>query len=366
MSARIKININPKILRWSREEAGYEFKDFAKRFGEEKYLDWESTGKDIPLGKLKLISNLVKRQLAVFFLNNVPDKITKPRDYRNLNPEKSKLSPDILAVIRDVTYFRETALELEGQQYWNSRYEWLEQALSLNADELIKSLREILNVSMEVQFSWKSESIAYREWRKAVERQLGIFVFQFSMPMNEAQGFCFSDFAPYAIIVNSKHSYTGRIFTIFHELAHILKHHSGICLIENLKIGQGEEWECNQFAGKFLVPDELLMETDSLEEINSLAKRFKVSREVYLRRLKENNLISEKKFFLYLDKIKESYIPKAKLKKDLKIKREILSKASRGESFYNLILEALNENKLSYTKASDLLDLNISKILNEA
>lgn len=366
MSTRIKININPQILKWSREEAGFEYKDFAKKFGEENYQNWESTGRDIPLGKLKLISNLVKRQLAVFFLTNVPEKIKKPRDYRNLNPDKSKLSNEVLNVIRDVTYFRETAMELEGQVYWNNMYSWLNDIKKSNENSLIQYVRNLLNISLEDQLNWESESKAYREWRQAVERHLSIFVFQFSMPMNEAQGFCFSDFSPYAIVTNSKHSYSGRIFTIFHELAHILKHHSGICLIDTVANNQSEEWECNLFAGKFLVPDEVLIPVNSIEEINSLARKFKVSREVYLRRLKENNIITDTKFHQFLIEIKNSYKTIDNKKKKGFVKPEVLSKATRGRTFYNLVLESLNENRISYTKASDLLDLKIAKIINEA
>jgi len=307
LSTRIKLDINPQILKWSREEAGFEFKDFAKKFGEKNYQNWESTGRNIPLGKLKLISNLVKRQLAVFFLNNVPEKIKKPRDYRNLNPDKSKLSNEVLNVIRDVTYFRETALELEGEAYWNRMYSWLKDVNGMDENALIKFIRNLLNVPLEDQLNWESENKAYREWRHAVERHLSIFVFQFSMPMNEAQGFCFSDFHPYAIVTNSKHSYSGRIFTIFHELAHILKHHSGICLIDYVTKNQSEEWDCNLFAGKFLVPDEVLIPANSLEQINSFARKFKVSREVYLRRLKENRMINDSQFHQYLAEIKMSY-----------------------------------------------------------
>ncbi len=366
---RIEVNINPGILRWAREEAGFDASEIAEKVNVsiEHYKIWEKKGKNIPLGKLKKIAGQYKRQLAIFFLPDVPEKINKPKDFRNLSLTKSKLSKDVLNVMRDVTYFRQTALEIQGDSYWRLRYNWLNEVESIkqNNDEFSKWLREKLNINIDDQLSWKSDNEAYRNWRQAVENQLGILIFQFSMPLDEVQGFCFTDSLPYSIIVNSKLSYSSRLFTIFHELAHIVRHHSGICIIDNVNEMQQEEFSCNSFAGKFLIPENNLIPTENLAEIQTYANKLKVSREVYLRRMKEENEISSTKFFVLLDKIKASYKPTTP-KAGFAVKPEVLSRASRGETFFNLVLDALNQNKLSYTQASAMLDLKISKVLNEA
>ena len=366
---RIEVNINPEILKWAREEAGFDPSEIADKVNvsKERYKIWEKQGQNIPLGKLKTIAGQYKRQIAVFFLPDVPAKINKPKDFRNLTPIQSKLSKEVLTVIRDVTYYRQTALELQGENYWKGRYSWLKEIESIKQDNnaLANWLREKLNISIDDQLRLKSENEAFRNWRQAVENQLGILIFQFSMPLNEVQGFCFTDSFPYAIVVNSKHYYTSRLFTIFHEVAHIVRHHSGICIVDNVNEKQQEEFSCNSFAGKFLVPQNNLATTENLSEIQTYANKLKVSREVYLRRLKEENEITSIKFFALLDKIKAAYKPKIK-KGGFAVKPEILSRASRGETFFNLILEALNQNRLSYTQASTMLDLKISKILNEA
>lgn len=365
---RINVNINPNMLAWAREEAGYDASEIAMKvkIPTEKYKTWENQGENIPLGKLKDIANYYKRQLAVFFLPEVPQKIKKPKDFRNIMPVKSKLSPKVLFVMREVTYFCQTALEFKGEAYWKDRYNWIKEIgdSNKNSDTIAGWLREKLNISINDQLSWKSSNEAYRVWRRAIENQLGILVFQFPMPLKEVQGFCFTDSVPYAIIVNSNHSYTGRIFSIFHELAHVIKHTSGICLWDNVTEKQNEEWECNSFAGNFLVPKRELQATDDLIEIQTYANKFKISPEVYLRRLKEENNISAVKFFDLLGRIKASYHPS--VPKEVKIRREVLSRASRGETFYTLVLDALNQNRISYTQASGMLDLNISRVLSEA
>lgn len=367
--ARIEVNINPGILKWAREEAGFDPSEIANKIdiSLDRYKVWEKKGQNIPLGKLKNLAGQYKRQLAVFFLPDVPDKIKRPKDFRNLSPTQSKLSKEVLTVIRDVTYFRQTALELQGERYWKSRYNWVSEVENIknNNIALASWLREKLNITIDDQLAWKSDSEAYKNWRQAVENQLGILIFQFSMPLNEVQGFCFTDNHPYAIVVNSRHNYNSRLFTIFHELAHIVRHHSGICIVDNVNEKQQEEFSCNSFAGNFLVPQNNLIATDNLSEIQAYANKLKVSREVYLRRLKEENEISSTKFFALLDKIKESYKPLTK-KSGFAVKPEVLSRASRGETFFNLVLDGLNQNRLSYTQASTMLDLKISKVLNEA
>lgn len=367
--SRIEVNINPGVLRWAREEAGFDPSEIAAKVNIpiDRYKVWEKKGQNIPLGKLKTIAGQYKRQLAVFFLPTIPEKIKKPKDFRNLSLKQSKLSKDVLAVIRDVTYFRQIALELQGEKAWKERYNWLTEIENFKQDniKLASWLREKLNINIDDQLSWKSDNEAYRNWRQAVENQLGVLIFQFPMPLKEVQGFCFTDNLPYAIVVNSKHHYNSRLFTIFHELAHIVRHHSGICIVDNVSEKQQEEFSCNSFAGNFLIPDINLIPTENLAEIQTYANKLKVSREVYLRRLKEANHISPTKFFALLDKIKASYKPDSK-KNGFPVKPELKSRASRGETFFNLVLDGLNQNRLSYTQASTLLDLRISKVLNEA
>ncbi|NCS88087.1 MAG: hypothetical protein CO127_10295 [Ignavibacteria bacterium CG_4_9_14_3_um_filter_36_18] len=363
---RVEININPKILRWAREEAGYDQSEIAGRVDitVDRYKLWENEGKNIPLGKLKTIANTYQRQLAVFLLPTVPDKIFKPKDYRNLSSTESRLSPKTLGVIREVTYLRETAFELHGETYWKERYEWIDNAKIKVNDSASFSLqlRELLNISIEDQMKWGTENEAYRNWRSAVEDRLGIFVFQFAMPMNEVHGFCSNNAYPYAIVTNSNHSYAGRIFTIFHELAHILRQQSGMCLFENATEKQKDEWECNEFAGYFLAPEQFIEKTYDLRAITHYASKLKISREVYLRRMKEENKISNTMFFNLLDEIKTTYKPKTK--KGF-VKPEVKSRASRGVTFFTMILDAMYSNQISYTKASNALDLNISTLLRE-
>jgi Zn-dependent peptidase ImmA (M78 family) len=125
-----------------------------------------------------------------------------------------------------------------------------------------------------------------------------------------------------------------------------------------------EEFECNAFAGKFLVPYSQVEATNDLKEIRRFANKLGVSREVYLRRMKDEELISDVKFFTLLDQIKATY-KESSGKSSGFVMPEVKSKASRGETFFNMVLDAVNNNQISYTEASDVLDLRVNRLVNE-
>ena len=79
--SRIEVNINPGVLRWAREEAGFDPSEIADKvnISIDRYKVWEKKGQNIPLGKLKTIAGQYQRQLAVFFLPDIPEKIKKPK-----------------------------------------------------------------------------------------------------------------------------------------------------------------------------------------------------------------------------------------------------------------------------------------------
>jgi Zn-dependent peptidase ImmA (M78 family) len=358
-------NINPKILKWARLEVGLTIEEISVKVDAKigDYKNWEATGEGIPFSKLKELGKQFSRQIATFFMSEIPSSNKKPKDYRNLT--NSELTKDVLLVMRKVNTYRNTSIEFEGEEYWKKRYSW-EEKFQKNKKEnkiIIKELRSVLGISIEEQLSFKDQNIAYSRWRNAIEDKLGIFVFQFAMPLDKVQGFCYSDYKPYSIVVNSKHPPTARIFTMFHELAHILKHQSGICITDKINNSNLIEFDCNKFAAEFLIPETCIVDTDVLSEITKYANKLKISREVYLRRIHDIGVLNDIKFFKLLDEIKSTYnIGK---KTDGFVKPEVKSRAERGVTYYNMVYDSLGKNKINYTQAKELLGLSISKILSE-
>lgn len=362
----LKVNINPKLLEWARKESGFQESQIAEALSikAEKYIHWETHGKDIPFGKLKDISTKFKRQIATFFLEEIPPKNKKPKDYRNLNLADATLSPETLLAMRRAHKFQSMAFELEGAEFWEKKFLWLNDIKKFKTDEEIANwLRGKLKISIEDQFHFKTNSEAYKKWRNAIEDNLGILTFQFAMPLKEVQGFCYSDQLPYSVVVSGKNGEAARIFTLFHELAHILKHQSGICLPDHVSSSEQIEYSCNRLAGKFLLPTNAIIFTEDVDEILKYSRRFKVSSEVYLRRMYEEELISQNSFFTLLETVKSRVKPPKKgFAKSTPLQRSI---NQRGVAFYNSVMEGVNKNKLSYSKASDALGLSVKYLIKD-
>ncbi|MCE2489985.1 MAG: ImmA/IrrE family metallo-endopeptidase, partial [Anaerolineae bacterium] len=148
--------------------------------------------------------------------------------------------------------------------------------------------------------------------RSAVE-ELNVLVFQTgffnrnSVPVNEMRGVALDFDQLPIIIMNSKDSVSARIFTIMHELGHLILRQSGLSNFRNFQELNDDELFCNEFAGELLVPSTFLLEEPEVKghfdkrwdenELKGLADQYNVSKAVILRRLLQNNRTT-KTFYL--------------------------------------------------------------------
>ena len=363
-----ELKINPKLLRWAREECGYSPAEIASKIhvDQEKYLLWENTGTGLSLNNLVSLSKACKRQIAFFFLPSVPPKTKKPTDFRNLEPPLARLSDNTLLAIRRTTRFRDFLLQLYGPEYYRDKYSWLTRyresfAEQLDSEESINWIRNLLNYPIEEQTAASiNPETSYKRWRNTVEHNLGIHVFQFAMPKTEAQGFSYSDSFPHCITINNAYPATSRTFTLFHELAHIIRSQSGLCKPDDTILRRKEtstEYDCNSFAGSLLVPAKEVIPAKDKNTIFEYATKFKISSEVYLRRLFTLGFVSEDEFFPLLDEIRKSVLPTKPHYPKSPVTKSI---NSRGEALFNSTLDAVNQRKVPYSLASDILGLKIN------
>ena len=122
--------------------------------------------------------------------------------------------------------------------------------------------------------------------------------------MSEARGFSLGNQPLPLVAVNGKDAPVARIFSLFHELTHVILRNTGLCDLHEYDADQSSvEVYCNRVAAEMLVPEESLLRrvtdrpdrTDewSDDELRELAGTFQVSREVILRRLLTMGFTSE-------------------------------------------------------------------------
>jgi Zn-dependent peptidase ImmA (M78 family)/DNA-binding XRE family transcriptional regulator len=369
----LEVSIEPKVLVWARESIGRKIQEVAKRMNtsEQTVIDWESGQKKPTLLQLeKLAKTIYKRPLAAFFLNTPPVESPLPTDYRILPTDrKPPLSTKTRLAIRRARRLQSLATELiENLNKGVSKIETVR--LSLNPEDISIKIRQGFQISVDEQFKWKNEYRAFNTWKRTLEN-FGILIFQMSIPLEDAiRGFSLVEGKIPTIVLNLKDSVNGRIFSLFHEYAHLLLNESGICNMEerfNLQKDREIEKFCNHFAGAFLVPKDYLLNHHLIklirqhpripdEILEKLAGDFKVSREVILLRLVvlglSSNEFYKQKHTEWEKKAREIKKEEARIYKISQPKKCI---RENGIPFVTLVIDAHHKGVVTYRDVSDYL-----------
>ena len=300
--------VNPKIIAWARKRSGLTIEDLAgvmKRDPDELRM-WEN-GQGAP--SYSCLESLAYQHfnipLAIFFFPE-PPKIDDPvKKFRRLpDYELERFSPDTFHKIRLAQAYQDSLIELLEDTPPKLQ---IHRDLKPNTSPLSQfalKVRQYLGITIEQQFRFKGCDQAFNTWRRAIENA-GIFTFKDSFKDKFVSGFClFHEEAP-IIMVNNSNAFARQIFTIIHELGHILLGINGVTDIEESYIEfmdsmeQSLEVKCNRFTSEVLVPSSafkpeiLLFKKQGIDIVPKLAQKYSVSREVILRRLLDYGAIDQ-------------------------------------------------------------------------
>lgn len=306
----IRENINPALLTFSRERMGYDIPVIARKVSvnEERWLKWEQGEEKPTTNQLITLADKLDRTPAFFYLENVPDEEEPLSEFRTINnlPLESA-SPKLISAIREARRNREELFRLYEAMNKSPKAVPRYSVTERNTTELAKEVRGWLGVTFEMQTSWTSSSNALTNWKNLLEEQ-DLYVLQYpSVEVSENRGFAIAeDFFP-VIGINSRDSYNARIFTLIHELAHVLFRNSVLIndsLTNYFDSNRTLEQKCNRLAAEILVPDEdAVRELNrgdlSVREIKRLSNRFRVSGYVMLIRLQNLDLITQHEYDKY-------------------------------------------------------------------
>lgn len=311
-------SITSSILAWARNRSGYTLEEVARKMGKDVSViaSWEA-GESYPtyLQLEKLAYQIYKRPVALFFFPEPPDECDPAGEFRTLPEfEIENLSADTRLALRQAKAMQIALAELNGGV--NPSVSKLLRGLRIgpkgDPGTIAGEVRDYLGITLEIQRSWKNTEEALKRWRSAIQDN-GIFVFKRSFRQKDISGFCLGDDEFPVIYLNNSTSYSRQIFTLFHELGHLLLRSNGITKKDDRFIdtlaGRAEwiEKNANRFAAEFLVPagelEALLGDAGSImDAVPEYAARYKVSREVILRKCLDKGLINRD---TYLNKADE-------------------------------------------------------------
>jgi Zn-dependent peptidase ImmA (M78 family) len=306
----MRINVAPKMLTWARERVRLDTETLLKVFP--KLNEWEQGASQPTLKQLEKYAGKTHQPIGIFFLPEPPKIYLPIPDFRTMaNVPYSQPSPDLL----DTIYLCQQRQEwyLDFARIHGTEPLSLIGSKSLNND--ITTVAGEISNSLQFGFDQRQQIRTWTEMFRLFIDQVetrGILVMASGvvgsnnyrkLDPEEFRGFALVDDLAPLIFINSNDTISAKIFTLAHELVHLWLGESGVSnmLMDQIPDENIERW-CNQVAAELLVPLADLNNTyndenDFLTEIERLARRYKVSTLVVLRRLFDMNAISRETFW---------------------------------------------------------------------
>jgi Zn-dependent peptidase ImmA (M78 family)/DNA-binding XRE family transcriptional regulator len=372
---KTSIPVNPDVLKWARSSLSLSRKDVAAKLHktESEIEAWENGLSTPSYAQLEnLAYHIYKRPVAVFFFPEVPEEDSPKADFRSL-PESiiSELPSEIVKLYRKAKVYQINLSELfeQNQLVENQIINKFEFLYSTDIQNLALEIRHTLNIDVDMQIRWSNHDEALKKWRQRFEEN-GVFVFKDAFQNDDYSGFCLFDNKFPLIFLNNSLPKTRQIFTLFHELAHLLFKSGGIDIQDKgfFRKLSGDysklEMKCNEFAGEMLLPSKYFQkESLNVDEktISQLASKYKVSREVILRKYLNFGLINEMQYRSWADQ----WIHEAQ---DMRDNRSSggdyyhTQKAYLGETYINLVFGKYFKKQITTEKLADYLGMSVRNI----
>ncbi|MDA4111294.1 MAG: ImmA/IrrE family metallo-endopeptidase [Thaumarchaeota archaeon] len=375
------IAISSKLLKELRESSGYTVESLAEELHRSKddIKELES-GRPISVKEMEKLASIYQRPLTIFFNDEVP-KIPSPQDYR-INREK-QLSPRVFLAERRAYYLAERISDLIEEKSRIPDYSEIKDPAGL-------AVRFRNHLLRGEDFEKVKPRTHLLQWYKdLLENKLRIIVMEYELSTDGSDDVrAFSlDSEIKVIVLNEKDQPAVRLFSLFHEVCHLISRQSGICFPKERQSekekGEGprEERFCDKFASKFLMPSadvDLQVKTHPKRidygGMKKIAGYFGVSRQAMSIELSERHLAKALTYRDYEAKMEEEDEEKEDKKEGDKKrgKKGGIRKGYWDDFFHNrvgnfalrTIEKAYRDNRVSYRDAMDITGLN-SKYTNK-
>jgi Zn-dependent peptidase ImmA (M78 family) len=310
MKQTIRVDVKPELLSWARERAGYDLDALALRFP--RLTAWERGTAQPTLKQVERFASATHTPIGFLFLQEPPVEHIPIPDFRTAgNKRIGRPSPDLL----------ETIYVCQQRQEWYRDFARSEResplpfvgsvSLQSSVEATAENMRDALNFDIEERRQLPTWTEALRRFIEQADT-MGIMVMCSGVVLNnnyrpldpdEFRGFALADDLAPLVFINGADTKAAQMFTLAHELAHIWLGQSAVsdAQASELAGNDAERW-CNQVAAELLVPLTVLRaeyrdQSELQLELNCLAKRFKVSTLVILRRIHDAGGMSKNEFW---------------------------------------------------------------------
>ena len=305
-----RVAVKPELLRWARERSGQSAERLAGKFP--KLTAWERNEAQPTLRQLEDFAKATFTPVGYLFLPEPPVEELPIPDFRTVAAAStSHPSPDLLDTIylcqqRQEWYrdFARTMGEAPLGLVGSARI--TDGVVSAAAD-----MRRTLGLDLDERRRLPTWTDALRRFIQQAD-EVGILVMvsgvvgsnnRRRLDPDEFRGFALADALAPLVFVNGADTKAAQMFTLAHELAHVWLGETAVSDAQASEVPDNavERW-CNQVAAELLVPLESLRQeydrSARLEaEADRLARQFKVSTLVILRRMHDAGGLTRQQFW---------------------------------------------------------------------
>ncbi len=302
----VRVEVQPRLLHWACERAGYTLEELAARIPQ--LLIWERSERFPTLKQLEKFARMVHVPVGYLFLDDPPVEHVPIPDFRTIgNKFIDTPSPDLLDTIY-ICQQRQEWYHEHAQSFGEGHYDFVG-ALKLGDDipTVATQIRRALGFDITARRRMHTWEGALSQFMEQVD-ELGVLVMVSGIVGNnthrilnpeEFRGFALADGLAPLIFLNGADTKSAQMFTLAHELVHIWLGETGLSDIEPVcsPLNDVEIW-CNQVAAEVLVPLQVMHEVYQsgellTDELSRLARYFKVSTLVVLRRIHDAGYLTQ-------------------------------------------------------------------------
>jgi Zn-dependent peptidase ImmA (M78 family)/DNA-binding XRE family transcriptional regulator len=373
MKENIYIEVNHKVLVWARESLAITRNQASEKTGitAKRLVQLEEGEKQPNLDELKELSKTYKRTIATLLLANPPKEKPLPTDRRTIDSKDlGNFHEKTIMAVRKARALAQSFVELRQELGIEIPKFNLSASIQEQPRDVAATIRKHLNLD-ELRVI-ENINHALEAYIEKVE-SLGVAIFQLSLTQDKLRGFSIVDeVMPIIGMKRGGEQATAKIFTLFHELGHILLNEGGLCDLSEKTSIEIEKW-CNAFSAEVLIPtSELLKMEVVLEQKHSnnkiwakkdlveLGNYFHVGPLAILRSLLENKLTTP---VFYKEKHQAWNKPqfgRAKHPEGKNIAKETIRE--KGRTYISLAFSAYDQNRIDLKDLSDFLGIRLSYI----
>jgi len=304
------VPVKPELIRWACDRAGQDIAALAKRFP--GLPQWLGGAAYPTLRQLERFAKATHAPLGYFFLPRPPVEDVPIPDFRTMRRGAVRRpSPDLLDTIyicqQRQEWYREHA-RIAGER----AFPFVGSAtIDDDVEKTAAKMRDALAFDLEERWQMSTWQEALRRFIEQAEN-LGVLVMINGVVVSnnlrrldpeEFRGFALSDPLAPLVFINGADTKAAQMFTLAHELAHLWLGASALTDVQlrSAPTNETENW-CNRVAAELLAPQALvrreLRGNEPLREtVDRLARRFKVSTLVVLRRIYDVGAMPKDRFW---------------------------------------------------------------------